>query len=878
MGKNTLRIAILNAILLMGGALAYPETACAQGQTQTYSIAAGDLESVLSRFGTESRIQLIYSPELLKGKRSNGLTGSHTPTEALRLLLEGSGLVVERVNDKTVVIKKATAPTAEPQNATGQAPATTQAREPEVKNLGSVTVTGTRIKGGTTPSPVITIISERMQEEGFTDLGEVIRSIPQNFNGGQNPGVVATTTSLGSVTNGNVTGGSGLNLRGLGPDATLTLLNGRRMAYGGRVQSVDISAIPTEAVDRIEIVPDGASAIYGSDAVAGVGNVILKRDFEGVTIGTRFGTATSGGLTTREYTITAGTTWNSGGVIATYKDSSRDSIYADQRSYASNLTDPYSIYPGSDQRSGLLSGYQMFGDDVTFKLDALRTERDQLYYGGYPGFYYYYTPETTTSLVSPSLEWLLSNDWTLSAGVAFGEDDTVTRADMITLATNVSAPVIRFGYANESRTYEVGAEGPLFELRGGNARLAVGAGYRTNSLLERNQLRGATNVAGDESSRFAYAELNLPLIGPESNVAAVHRLMLMAALRGEDYDSFGSVTTPKLGLIYSPNASFTWKASWGKSFKAPTLFERYSSQFAYLDAPPSRYGGTGYSPGATVLSTSGGNNDLDPERARTWTASLAFHPEAVPGLEAELTWFDIDYTDRVVSPFANTGEALSNPIYAEFVIFNPTAEQQAEAIANATFNNYSGADYDPDNVFAMFSNSSINAARQQVRGIDLSSSYGRNVGAGRLTLRGAVSWLDSSQQTTSAQSTFDLAGSIYNPAKINGRVGAVWNQGGFTASAFANYTAGVREDFWSAGTRQKTASFTTFDATLHYRTGERRDMWSGLEFSLSAQNLFDRDPSLFAIDAALAPYVPRYDATNTSVIGRFLSLSVSKHW
>src|SRR3546814_12022636 len=103
----------------------------------------------------------------------------------------------------------------------------------------------------------------------------------------------------------------------------------------------------------------------------------------------------------------------------------------------------------------------------------------------------------------------------------------------------------------------------------------------------------------------------------------------------------------------------------------------------------------------------------------------------------------------------------------------------------------------------MFSQSFINAARQQVRGIDLSGSYGRNVGDGRLTLRGSVSWLDSSQQTTSAQDNFDLAGSISNPAKINGRIGAVWSEGGFSASAFANYTGGVREDFWSAGVGER---------------------------------------------------------------------------
>src|SRR6185312_1480191 len=121
-------------------------------------------------------------------------------------------------------------------------------------------------------------------------------------------------------------GGSGLNLRGLGPDATLTLLNGRRMSYDGLFQAVDISAIPADAVDRIEIMPDGASAIYGSDAVGGVANVILKRDFNGVTVGTRYGGATDGGLITHEYNVTAGTTWATGGLIVAGEKTSSDPI------------------------------------------------------------------------------------------------------------------------------------------------------------------------------------------------------------------------------------------------------------------------------------------------------------------------------------------------------------------------------------------------------------------------------------------------------------------------------------------------------------------------------------------------------------------------
>src|SRR3546814_20821366 len=144
------------------------------------------------------------------------------------------------------------------------------------------------------------------------------------------------------------------------------------------------------------------------------------------------------------------------------------------------------------------------------------------------------------------------------------------------------------------------------------------------------------------------------------------------------------------------------KASWGKSFKAPKLFQRFSSKNASLDAPPSRFGGTGYDDDATVLSTSGGNRNLDPERARSWTAALAFHPEAIPGLEAELTWFDIDYTDRVVRPFSNTGEALSNAIYAEFVVFHPTAAQPADLIATAVFTHSTGVDYEPDHDFLRY--------------------------------------------------------------------------------------------------------------------------------------------------------------------------------
>src|SRR5690606_24972550 len=127
---------------------------------------------------------------------------------------------------------------------------------------------------------------------------------------------------------------SSVNLRGLGSDATLTLLNGRRLAYTAVKQSVDVSAIPIGAIQRIEIVPDGASAIYGSDAVAGVVNVILRRNYDGIETSARLAAATDGGDFQQDYGALAGTTWSNGGVMAAYQYGSNTAIRAEDRSYA----------------------------------------------------------------------------------------------------------------------------------------------------------------------------------------------------------------------------------------------------------------------------------------------------------------------------------------------------------------------------------------------------------------------------------------------------------------------------------------------------------------------------------------------------------------
>ncbi len=844
-------------------AIALSLAAAAQAQERAYSRPAEPLSARLREFARVSGEQIVFTDDLVRGKTAPALQGSFSPDEALDRILAGTGLVARRSESGTLMIVRADAP---------QDPAALNGGATQVDE---VVVTGTRIRGASTASPVIRIDAERIAEEGFNDLGDVIRSIPQNFGGGQNPGVsVGATAGAGGIANRNVTGGSSLNLRGLGADATLTLLNGRRLSYGGLFQSVDISAIPVEAVERIEIVADGASAIYGSDAVGGVGNVVLKRDYEGLMVSGRYGGATDGGLTTTEFTATGGLQWPGGGVIATYKDAAVEPIYARQREYAAYMFDPTSLYPGSDLSSALVSLHQAIGSAVEFRLDVLRTERAQELYPYNTSTLPYYnreSPETETLLIAPSLDIELKGDWTLTFGGAWGRNETVQNTDRVTIASGVASVLYHECYCNTSRSYEVSAEGPVFQLPGGDARLAVGAGGRENEMAYHSYITNTDVVRGEESTQFAYGELNAPFIGPEQGVGGIRRFTATAALRMEDYDSFGSVTTPKLGLIYDPNADFTFKASWGRSFKAPTLLQRAQAQTGGY-YPITRFGGVGYDANTVILGIFGGNPDLGPERATTRALSLAFHPRAIRGLDAELTWFDVDYRDRALQPITDYNTALQNPNYAPFFNLSPTSEQLAAAVASASaVYNYLGRPVDPSEVKAIMYARYINAARQRIEGLDLSASYGFELAAGHMTLRGSASWLDSEQQNSIVAPSYDIAGTAYNPAKLNARMGAVWTRDGFSAAGFVNFTDGVASNV----TKVETDSFTTIDVTLRYATGERDDALSGLEFSLSAENLLDEAPPYYAVTQVDAP---PYDSTNYSPIGRYLSVSVAKRW
>src|ERR1700686_4276746 len=165
------------------------------------------------------------------------------------------------------------------------------AAPPEQPQLTEVIVTGSRIPvpgNITSTSPITIVSSQDIQLQGHTDISDVINQLPQNIIGA-NADFGNTSSPL------TATGGfSTVDLRGLGPQRTLVLINGRRLGTGDPSTSnqnvaPDIDQIPVPLIERVDVVTGGASATYGSDAIAGVVNFILKKDFQGIQIDGQYG-------------------------------------------------------------------------------------------------------------------------------------------------------------------------------------------------------------------------------------------------------------------------------------------------------------------------------------------------------------------------------------------------------------------------------------------------------------------------------------------------------------------------------------------------------------------------------------------------------------
>lgn len=236
-----------------------------------------------------------------------------------------------------------------------------QATPPESVGNEDIIVTGSRVRGQAPVGSTVTTLGRgEIETASAVTVDRMIKEIPQNFDLG-----VSENSRGQSGGSGNIVYGNSVNLRGIGPYATLVLLDGHRVTNNSR--SIDPSVMPSLGVERVEVIADGASAIYGSDAVAGVVNIIARRSLDGVEAFARGGVSGDGAF--HEYSLGAavGKVFGRGQVMVAYEHVERSNLSGDDRPF---FTSNQSANGGPDGRTTRCSPGTIRIDATTYAIPA----------------------------------------------------------------------------------------------------------------------------------------------------------------------------------------------------------------------------------------------------------------------------------------------------------------------------------------------------------------------------------------------------------------------------------------------------------------------------------------------------------------------------
>jgi len=469
---------------------------------RTYDLKAQSLESAIQAVALRSGRTIVAASPLLAGRQAAPLKGDYTAAEAIRTLLTGSGLELIETDDALIV--------REAHGIRGSSDATAA----PAATVAEVMVTGSRIRGGSQASPVDVITRTDIQQSGYTAVGDVIRSLPEAFGGGQNPGVVPGATAA-AAGNQNTDNASTVNLRGLGSDATLVLIDGQRLSADGAYAASDISVIPLQAISRIDVVTDGASALYGADAVAGVVNFILRKDYNGAELSETLGDSTRGGGFAQTYSALVGGTWGSGHALATVEYNHQDAIEAGQRDFMAAAPPVNPLLQAQNRLSIFANAGQELSSWASFNIDTIYSQRETgtefQYAVSDPAYIYVETDRSY--FVAPSLTFALPASWNaVLSGAVSGSRNSLdlqySGSSNDTVTTNTSNSV------------ELSANGAAFSLPGGPVKLAFGGGgiWRNAMTIPRaSPRRGKTAHAG---SPTCSARRTSPWFGPTMSGSA----------------------------------------------------------------------------------------------------------------------------------------------------------------------------------------------------------------------------------------------------------------------------------------------------------------------------------------------------------------------
>jgi outer membrane receptor protein involved in Fe transport len=288
-------------LLACGGAIAALSLATpALAQQRNFDIPPQDASTAIGQFGMQAGLQIIAPTDQLRGVQVSGVKGELDAREALTALLRDTDLTIAQDDGRTIVLRLRPQPEGAPSEPRPVSQAATDVEE--------VVVTGSQIRGAriTGALPVAVVSQAEIKAVGAVSGEDLYRSLPAAGD------VSFNTQTLSGGSQGAARGDvSSINLRGLGPGNTLVLLNGRRIvphaaSQGFQEFTYNANSIPIAMLQRLEVLKDGAAALYGSDAVAGVVNNVLNTNFDGLTIEAQYGGAEGTNLRQAQINLFAG--------------------------------------------------------------------------------------------------------------------------------------------------------------------------------------------------------------------------------------------------------------------------------------------------------------------------------------------------------------------------------------------------------------------------------------------------------------------------------------------------------------------------------------------------------------------------------------------
>ena len=579
-----------------------------------------------------------------------------------------------------------------------------------------VIVTGTRDPTATARnsiSPVLVISSAQLSATGQADIRDALTQI-------------AASITRPDLAGGNANLVDAISLRGLTSDQTLVLVNGKRRHgtaiiadYEGPqtgTTPVDIDLIPTASVDHVEVLQDGAAALYGSDAIAGVVNIILKKNTRGGTIQAINGGYYAGdGFTSGE---TAEMGFDLGGrgffdLSAEFKHQDHTvRVGPDDRVNAR-----LNPFVGNPQLNRETVGYNA-GYDITQALQAYsfatyghrNGESYQNYRTGatapsvYPGgFVPQIAIPSNDFSVTAGLKYTLPQNWVVDLSTTYGgEYDTINIFDTIntSLLQELGDAQTRFrnaSFNDTESTTDLGVRKAFMNtIFASPINFAIGAQYRYDTYFvgagEPNAYFGSGPQAEDGLSpiSISHSQRDVTAGYIDLSTHVVQNLQVDLAGRFEHYTDVGDTETGKASARYDVTSWFAVRGAVSNGFRAPSLAEEHYTSLGVLPT-----GAQGILAVDTVAARELGATALKPERSTNFSAGLLLNP--LPRLHVSVDAYQIDIRDRIALGGNYNGTAAIDALQSQGIQLPPgiiPADVSAQYFSNAASTHTRGVDVD----------------------------------------------------------------------------------------------------------------------------------------------------------------------------------------